>query len=76
MNNVTEEELNNKLINTEEKAKVIDAYNKLRESDRASYNEFIIGASLYIQLTLAVITPLLPLSSTYSKLYSPFSTNV
>ncbi len=41
MNNVTEEELNNKLINTEEKAKVIDAYNKLRESDRASYNEFI-----------------------------------
>ena len=34
------------------------------------------GATLSIQSTLIGIIPLLPLSSTYSKLLSPFSVNV
>ena len=41
MNNVTEEELNNKFMNTEEKIKVIEAYDNLKEADRAKYNDFI-----------------------------------
>lgn len=38
---VTEEELSNKKVNVEEKKAVIEAYNKLREEDKAPYVEFI-----------------------------------
>ena len=39
--NVTDEELNNKKINSEEKNAVIDAYNKLKDEDKTPYTEFI-----------------------------------
>lgn len=40
---VTESELNNKFINFKEKAKVIDAYMRLRETDQSPYTSLIIA---------------------------------
>ena len=37
----TEEELNNKKTNAEEKTAVIEAYNKLKDEDKTPYTEFI-----------------------------------